>query len=36
VEALADMVHRELIGALPLDVPIKVDLSWGENWLEAK
>jgi DNA polymerase-1 len=36
VEALADMVHRELIEAVPLDVPIKVDLSWGENWLEAK
>ena len=36
VETLADIVHRELIEALPLDVPIKVDLSWGENWLEAK
>lgn len=36
VKALADMVHRELVEALPLDVPIKVDLSWGENWLEAK
>ena len=36
VEALADMVHRQMAEALPLDVPIKVDLSWGANWLEAK
>ncbi len=36
VEILADMVHRHMADALPLDVPIKVDLSWGANWLEAK
>ncbi len=36
VETLADMVRREMVAALPLDVPVKVDLSWGSNWLEAK
>ncbi len=36
VEAQTDMVRRQMAEALPLDVPIKVDLSWGNNWLEAK
>lgn len=36
VEAEARRVHDQMAGALPLDVPVKVDLSWGSNWLEAK
>jgi DNA polymerase-1 len=36
VDDLADTVRREMAGALPLDVPVKVDLSWGPNWLDAK
>ncbi|HVR72997.1 MAG TPA: DNA polymerase I [Planctomycetota bacterium] len=34
--AVADMVRAEMMAALPLQVPIKVDVAWGENWLEAK
>ena len=30
------MIRHEMASALPLDVPIKVDLNWGENWLEGK
>ncbi|MBI4579607.1 MAG: DNA polymerase I, partial [Planctomycetes bacterium] len=36
VEAEADFVRHEMTTALPLDVPIKVDLAWGDNWLESK
>ena len=23
-------------GAIELDVPVKVDVAWGKNWLESK
>lgn len=36
VEAEADMIRREMTSALPLDVPIQVDINWGANWLEGK
>ncbi len=36
VEAEADMIRREMIGAMQLAVPLKVDLAWGANWLEGK
>ncbi len=36
VEAEADFIRHEMTTALPLDVPIKVDLAWGDNWLEGK
>jgi DNA polymerase I len=36
VEDHSRMVRDEMAAALPLDVPIKVDISWGSNWLEAK
>ncbi len=36
VEAEAEFIREEMAGALPLDVPIKVDLAWAENWLESK
>jgi DNA polymerase-1 len=35
-EAEADFIREEMCTALPLDVPIKVDLAWGPNWLESK
>jgi len=36
VEAEADFIRNQMCNALPLDVPVKVDLAWGDNWLEAK
>jgi DNA polymerase-1 len=35
VDAEAAMIVEEMSGALALDVPIKVDVGWGPNWLEA-
>ncbi len=35
-EALAELVRHEMEHALPLDVPLKVDISIGDNWLDAK
>jgi len=34
-EFLRDLVKSEMEGALKLDVPIKVDMGEGANWLEA-
>ena len=36
VESMAEIVQSEMIGAMTLNVPLKVDLSWGANWYEAK
>ncbi len=36
VEAEAAFIRQEMCTALPLDVPIKVDINWGSNWLEGK
>ncbi|MCP4590489.1 MAG: DNA polymerase I, partial [bacterium] len=36
VEEEAEMVRLKMTGAIPLDVPIEVDITWGSNWLEAK
>ncbi len=36
VEEHAHLVREEMAGALPLDVPVVVDVAWGENWLEGK
>lgn len=36
VEKEADFIRQEMTTALPLDVPIKVDLGWGDNWLDSK
>jgi DNA polymerase-1 len=36
METAAAVVREEMEGALPLKVPVRVDLGWGENWLEAK
>jgi DNA polymerase-1 len=35
-EAAAEMVRAEMSAALPLKVPVKVDVAWGDNWLAAK
>ncbi len=36
VEDQIQKVRADMTAALPLDVPVKVDLSWGANWLEAQ
>lgn len=36
VQEQAEFVRHEMTTALALKVPIKVDLAWGDNWLEGK
>jgi DNA polymerase-1 len=36
VEAEAEFIRHEMCSAMPLSVPVKVDIEWGESWLEAK
>lgn len=36
VAPAAEMIRHEMCSALPLTVPLKVDLAWGDNWLEGK
>ena len=36
VELIADLVRHEMENALALDVPLRVDVGWGSNWMEAK
>ncbi len=36
IAALAALVNREMTGALPLKVPLKVELAAGHNWLEVE
>ena len=36
VEQVAAMVRAEMEGAMKLNVPLKVGLAWGHNWLEGK
>ena len=35
-ESEARLIRDEMCTALPLAVPVKVDLAWGDNWLESK
>lgn len=35
-ERLSGVVREVMSGALPLNVPLKVDVACGKNWLEAK
>ena len=35
-EYLAKLVKEEMVSAIPLSVPIKVNVETGSNWLEAK
>jgi DNA polymerase-1 len=32
----AELARQEMCSALPLSVPLRVDVAWGDNWLEAK
>ncbi len=34
-EAMAELVRYEMIEALPLDVPVAVDINVADNWLDA-
>ena len=35
-EDLGALVREEMVGAMELDVPLKVDVNVGDNWLDAK
>ncbi len=35
IAGLAELVGREMTGALDLSVPLKVDLAAGPNWLDV-
>ena len=35
-ESAAKIIEQQMCGALDLDVPLKVDLAWGRNWMEVK
>jgi DNA polymerase-1 len=32
----AELVRHEMSAAIPLSVPVRVDVAWGDNWLDAK
>jgi DNA polymerase-1 len=34
--AMADILREVMTGAMSLRVPLKVDVAWGANWLDAK
>jgi len=36
VEAESDMIREKMTHAIPLDVPLAVDIDSGLNWLESK
>ena len=36
VPSLIEMVRAEMTTALELDVPLEIDLSAGDNWLETE
>ncbi|MEE9297396.1 MAG: DNA polymerase I [Phycisphaerae bacterium] len=36
VQDEAEMIREKMCAAIPLDVPIVVDVNWGVNWLESK
>jgi DNA polymerase-1 len=35
IPALAELVRHEMVNAIPLSVPLKVDLAAGANWLDV-
>ena len=35
IERLRDLVKHEMEGVLEMSVPLKVDISWGNNWSEV-
>ena len=34
-QAMRALIEEEMVNALPLDVPIEVDINTGDNWLDA-
>ena len=36
VKPLAALVREEMTGAMKLDVPLKVDVAAGPNWLDVE
>jgi DNA polymerase-1 len=36
IDQEAAFIREEMCSALPLNVPLKADIAWGESWLEAK
>ncbi len=36
IETEAAMIRRKMENAIPLDVPVVVDIAWGPNWAESK
>ncbi len=36
IKTLAELVRREMTTAIPFDVPIKVDMGRGPNWLDQE
>ncbi len=36
LELMQNIVREEMVSALQLDVPLKIDVSYGVNWYEAK
>ncbi len=36
VDTEAEMIRERMTAAIPLDVPVVVDINWADNWLEAK
>jgi len=36
VEQTADSIRKSMEGAIALEVPVVVDVAWGNNWAEAK
>ncbi len=36
LDALARLVSEEMASVLPLDVPLKVDVKWGDNWADCQ
>jgi DNA polymerase-1 len=36
VESEAEMIRREMTGAIELAAPLKVEVGWGKNWQEVK
>jgi DNA polymerase-1 len=35
IEALRSLVKEEMEGVVEMSVPLKVDISWGNNWSEV-
>ena len=36
VEQQSEFIRQEMENAIPLAVPVKVDIGWGANWEEGK